>query len=61
MGAGVEGLEAEIVEDKKVGFAERFGRARVSPVALGPGRRPNQRHDRCLEPAPKRGSVSRAD
>ena len=34
-GAGVEGLEAEVVEDEKVGSAERFDKARMSPIAPG--------------------------
>jgi hypothetical protein len=32
-GAGVEGLEAEVVEDEKVGAAEGFDEARMSSVA----------------------------
>ncbi len=34
-GAGVEGLEAEVVEDEEIGEAEGFDEARMSPVAPG--------------------------
>ena len=34
-GAGVEGLEAEVVEDEEIGAAEGFDEARMSPVASG--------------------------
>jgi len=34
-GAGVEGLEAEVVEDEKVGATEGFDEARMSAVASG--------------------------
>ncbi len=32
-GAGVEGLEAEVVEDQEIGAAEGFDETRVTPVA----------------------------
>ena len=34
-GAGVEGLEAEVVEDEEIGPAEGFDEARMAPVASG--------------------------
>jgi len=34
-GAGVEGLEAEVVEDEEICAAEGFDEARMSPVASG--------------------------
>ena len=36
-GAGVEGLEAEVVEDEKIGAAEGLDEARMAPVAPGEG------------------------
>ena len=34
-GAGVEGLEAEVVEDEEIGAAEASDQARMAPVASG--------------------------
>jgi hypothetical protein len=34
-GAGVEGLEAEVVENEEIGAAEGFDQARMAPVASG--------------------------
>src|SRR5580704_9052842 len=34
-GAGVEGFEAEVVENEKIGAAERFDQARMATVASG--------------------------
>ncbi len=34
-GAGVERLEAEVVEDQEIGAAEGFQKARMAPVAAG--------------------------
>ena len=34
-GAGVEGLEAEVVENEQIGAAEGFDEARMAPVASG--------------------------
>jgi hypothetical protein len=34
-GAGVDGLEAEVVEDKEIGAAKGFDQARMAPVASG--------------------------
>ena len=34
-GAGVEGFEAEVVENEQIGAAERFDKARMSPIAPG--------------------------
>jgi len=36
-GAGVEGLEAEVVKDEKIGAAEGLDEARMAPVAAGEG------------------------
>src|SRR5271166_7205507 len=34
-GAGVEGFEAEVVENEEIGAAEGFDQARMAPVASG--------------------------
>jgi hypothetical protein len=34
-GAGVEGLEAEVVEDEQIGAAEGFDETRMTPIAAG--------------------------
>jgi hypothetical protein len=59
-GAGVEGLEAEVVEDEKIGAAEGLDEARMAPVAPGEGQVLAELRPAMIEDGCRAGGRSRA-